>query len=591
MKINLIWDSSVSSAPAEFKTDVQAAATILDNTFFAPITVNITVGWGEIGGTPIGDPMSAEGGCSGLGVAYSDIRAALAATYVSPVGAAALASLPAGATLDGASLFFVPSAAAKALGQLDANDPGTDGQIGFGTGWSGDSIIAGALHELTHAMGRLPGFMFDFFRFGSPGVRVYGANVPAPPAYFSLDDGAHALATFNTSPDPADFADTTPNDPFDQTASATALSLTAVDIQLMDALGFDSQAAWTGPSVAAPGGSYSAASNWSTGVVPAGNNVIIKAAGAYVVTADKNGSFLSLQIPSATAALDIAAGVGFSIGQAGSTPDLVSTNSGVIAVESAGTLHIGEQIANAGSILAHGVLDLAGGQISGAGHLKVGATGDVTLESGSFSGGTLKIKSGGVVNADGGSDVVKPAALVNNGTLEVSGAKLKLKAGTVTGTGKTEILGGALILKGASSLAVTFDGVAGKLELTNSLAYTGVVSGLAPARGSQFDLRDVAFVSAGEATFVGTSAGGTLTVSDGTHIAHIQISGNYQGDTAVAVSDGIGGVLVSFGPSAAQILFAQHGAAMTDRAPLAGETLALDRARPATHAMLVAAMR
>src|SRR5579872_2319162 len=101
-------------------------------------------------------------------------------------------------------------------------------------------------------------------------------------------------------------------------------------------------------------------------------------------------------MPNATAEFDVASGVSFHIGQSPSTPDLVSASSGLVAVESTGVLTIGETLDNSGSIVAHGVLDLAGGAISGAGQLKVGGSGTVTLENGRFSGGILKIKPGGV---------------------------------------------------------------------------------------------------------------------------------------------------------------------------------------------------
>ena len=46
MEINLVPDSSVSSAPTGFTAAVQAAATILDQDFPGNYTVNITYGWG-----------------------------------------------------------------------------------------------------------------------------------------------------------------------------------------------------------------------------------------------------------------------------------------------------------------------------------------------------------------------------------------------------------------------------------------------------------------------------------------------------------------------------------------------------------------
>jgi hypothetical protein len=44
MEINLVPDSSVSSAPTGFTAEVQAAANILDQDFPGNYTVNITYG-------------------------------------------------------------------------------------------------------------------------------------------------------------------------------------------------------------------------------------------------------------------------------------------------------------------------------------------------------------------------------------------------------------------------------------------------------------------------------------------------------------------------------------------------------------------
>src|ERR1700736_1003711 len=48
--INASYDSSVNSAPAGFTSAFQTAVDFFDSTFADPITVNIKVGWGEIGG-------------------------------------------------------------------------------------------------------------------------------------------------------------------------------------------------------------------------------------------------------------------------------------------------------------------------------------------------------------------------------------------------------------------------------------------------------------------------------------------------------------------------------------------------------------
>src|SRR5262249_60378273 len=58
------------------------------------------------------------------------------------------------------------------------------------------------------------------------------------------------------------------------------------------------------------------------------------------------------------------------------------------------------------------------------------------------------------------------------------------------------------------------------------------------------DLRDISFATIQSPTYSGTSTGGTLSVSDGTHNAQIALLGNYLTSTFVASSDGHGGTNV-----------------------------------------------
>jgi len=62
-------------------------------------------------------------------------------------------------------------------------------------------------------MGRVPygpePDIFDFYRFTSPGTRLFSDAVPAPaPAYFSIDGGVKAIADYGVNSDPSDFLNT-----------------------------------------------------------------------------------------------------------------------------------------------------------------------------------------------------------------------------------------------------------------------------------------------------------------------------------------------------------------------------------------------
>lgn len=243
MHINLVADASVGSAPAGFAAAIQQAATTLEGVLTNAITVNISYGWGEIGGTalPAGANF-AEGGPEGSGgFGYRAVKAALTAASDTGATAAAVASLPA-AGPNGVASYFLANAQEKAFGLLPAQAPGLDGEIGFGTGWT-SNWVGGALHELTHALGRTSdngAAVMDLFRYSGAGIRqvAWGSA-----AYFSVDGGRTALADFGTVSDAGDFKNDAlaPHDPFDETISAQAL--TAVDAELMNAIGFSVTAA------------------------------------------------------------------------------------------------------------------------------------------------------------------------------------------------------------------------------------------------------------------------------------------------------------------------------------------------------------
>ena len=116
--------------------------------------------------------------------------------------------------------------------------------------------------------------------------------------------------------------------------------------------------------------------------------------------------------------------------------------------------------------------------------------------------------------------------------------------GAVSGTGLAEIGGGTLDFTAAFNQNVAFVTGAGVLELTHSQSFTGTVSGFSLTGWTSLDLTDIGFVGAGEATYSGTASSGVLTVSDGTHTAHIHLTGDYRNSTFVAASDGHGGVIV-----------------------------------------------
>ena len=118
-----------------------------------------------------------------------------------------------------------------------------------------------------------------------------------------------------------------------------------------------------------------------------------------------------------------------------------------------------------------------------------------------------------------------------------------------------------LELAGATAAAITFansNGDSGILVLDNSTAFTGKINGFAGdgtlAHSDQVDLKDINYFSASETyTENSTGNGGTLTVSDGTHTAHIYFNGDYVLANFILASDGGGGTLVIDPPAAGAV--------------------------------------
>src|SRR5436309_1962724 len=75
----------------------------------------------------------------------------------------------------------------------------------FSTDINPNLLVGVALHELTHAMGRVPygsaPDVFDLFRFTSQNVRLFQGGATAPAAYFSLDNGATKIADYGQRSD------------------------------------------------------------------------------------------------------------------------------------------------------------------------------------------------------------------------------------------------------------------------------------------------------------------------------------------------------------------------------------------------------
>ena len=248
-----------------------------------PITVNITMK------CVAGTSTLGESDTSLYGFSYSQIRQALVSDAKSSDDATAVATLPASDPTN-AKTWFVAKAQAKALG-LIANDNTNDGDFTFGAGFAYTydpnnravpnemDFIGVAMHEITEVMGRIsllgdnldggPDYTpYDLFRYTGPGTRglTNGGGV-----YFSINGGSTDLKDFNDQAtltgDASDWASGT-DDSFNAFSGPGVLdALTAVDVQVMDVIGYDP------PSLPPVVTSFSPASGpIGTGVTITGSN-------------------------------------------------------------------------------------------------------------------------------------------------------------------------------------------------------------------------------------------------------------------------------------------------------------------------------
>jgi Ca2+-binding RTX toxin-like protein len=248
---DLIFDAAAMAAPASFRAGIQQAATILANTISDKITVNLHIDYSGKGGG------AAAGPDGGLYESYSLIHSDL--LKVAAPGDTTFNALPSGTSIQGQSNVAVWDAQLKLFGLLGANDTTTDdGSAYFATDINPSLLVGVALHELTHALGRVPygaaPDIFDLFRYTSPGVHLFAGGAAAPAAYFSLDGGVTKLADFGQSSDPSDFLNSGvqgANDPFNEFyTGSTGQTLSSVDLKLLHALGYHDGVGGAAPALA-----------------------------------------------------------------------------------------------------------------------------------------------------------------------------------------------------------------------------------------------------------------------------------------------------------------------------------------------------
>jgi hypothetical protein len=257
--------------------------------------------------------------------------------------------------------------------------------------------------------------------------------------------------------------------------------------------------------------------------------------------------------------------------------DAASNN--IVGVSAAAILQNSDRIEGAGS--------LGGGQLNltneAAGIIDGNAAEALVVDTGAGA-----FVNDGLVVAVGAGGLAIDGAVDNTGTLEAAGGTLTVD-GAVTGSGSVRVSGSTADFAAAFSQNVAFTSAGGLLELADSQAYAGTISGFSKTGASSLDLEDISFATATE-SYSGTAASGVLTVTDGTHTAKINLTGNYLASVWTLSSDTGGGTVVTdpaapsaHGLAAAMAGFAPTAGGAQSSAPLATPLPQVLVAAPAFH--------
>ncbi len=522
MEIDVVYDSSVTSAPEQFQTAINTAVQYLDNEFTNPATITIEVGYGELPG-PDGGPLgSGDLGESdwapdgqGTPETYSAVRSALLAE-----GAPGASTLPLTSPF-GSNQLYISPAEALALGlPISATLPTVSGSTidayaGFssvpdifdyssgGTVSADEYYLIGVIeHEFTEDMGRVSLLSFppsgqysiaDLYRYSSPGVLDLTTGRAGSTAYFSINDGNTNLGNWNNNPNNGDLADWYPEGPapggddaFNDYSNSGVVNIVSTDdIILMAALGWT-----TGVLVTSANSPYYVSSGVadSDNIIIGSGSMVVLSGGTATTTAINSGGFLVIE--------------------SGGIEGGASLASGGSEIVSTGGVDVGAQVNG-------GVQDLYG-YASGAtvfSGLQLAASGGTAVDTTISSGGTLTVVAGGLAD---------PATIFSGGNeiLSAGGNDLdaQISGGVQTVFGNVS---GAIIFTGSQTVEPggTANGtvVSGGAQEVSGTAHGTTVSG-----GSQ--------VVAASGTASGTilSGSGTQTVESGGSVSDTMFGGGVQ---------------------------------------------------------------
>lgn len=305
MQIDVSYDSSVSNAPAGFVAAVNYVVNTFDGLFTNNVTINIDVGYGEINGQALAAGALGESYAPQyLTESYLSVKNALQA-----LGAPGASALPSTSPLSGSvSLSQAEAQALKLTAAISTSYVGFSNSLPFSytanaTPASNQYYFIGVVeHEITEDMGRVSLLdqqpsqysPIDLFRFTSPGVHDLSTGGAGSTAYFSIDNGATNLGSWNNNPGNGDLADWYPSGPaagghdaFNDFSSPGVIdTLSSSDITLMQALGWTIQAAPTSTLIQTDGATSLIQQAGVYYMAVAGSGVELKYGGAPVTVGE-----------------------------------------------------------------------------------------------------------------------------------------------------------------------------------------------------------------------------------------------------------------------------------------------------------------
>jgi autotransporter passenger strand-loop-strand repeat protein len=557
--LHIVFSYPHGGVPVAAQAALQIAAQFLENMFVfsTPVTVNISVDWGDIAGFPIPP--------GGLAAAKDAHRVRV--SFDTLVNALHLsgAQLPASDPSNGAG-FFIDTAEAKTLGLLPGNNAAIDGYIGFGNTVTWDyaqqgvvgtqDFIAGAEHEITHAMGRGIFSALDLFRYAAPGVlwNLGNSSAFSPTGYLSLDGGVTNLGNFQPRIfDAADTADANP-DPFGIGTPGQAEPVTLTDIEEMDAL-------FGGVPLNLAKENLSGGTAWNT-VVSTGGLLTVGSGGVALGTTLLSGGFEAVSAGGRSLGATVSNDGQLDVYSGGNDINTTLSGTGSEMVYAGGvatgtTVTNGADVAELAPLTSNLIPPLPGQLFVYGTTVSALLTQESTATETLF--GTEVVFSGGLASAttvSGGVLVVSHGGVASNTLVESGGATsgTDLVLGTEIGT---TVLAGGFDRVFGNAIDTTVR-AGGTLQVTGS----GVVSGAVVSSGGTISAGAAHAVSG---SVLGATIGGSLMLADGGNASGTMVSGGGQVDVSnggkaiASVIDPAGTQTVSFGGIASGTIVSSGG--------------------------------